>query len=142
MGYIFCRISFGGIMSCANIVYNKIDSFQDLFFAPVEKATDLRDVCLYKDKCKEGIWSRLLFIAQVVVSLVAIPLSFLAALLLSFPFSFFPGNIGPCHAAKMVFIYPLIHLSYIPSCLIAAFAPHSWEYLSPSKELIEWLFNP
>lgn len=124
---------------CKNI-YETIGEGVVYLGYPMGTARDLR-----ADSLKEGgtwmqsLGARALFVAQSIVSIVAIPLIILAALFM-LPLAWC-ADVGdtPCDVLKFLGKMSLVHLSAIPTSLIAALVPHSCEWSSPAKEVAECL---
>jgi hypothetical protein len=108
--------------------------------SPLEKALDLRKNSNQED-CAWGkaLGARALFLAQAIVSIVAIPFFLLAALFV--PLLVLCSD-GSKEALKTAFglgkMMPF-HLSIIPTSLFAAFLPHSLEWISPMKQTLQCL---
>jgi hypothetical protein len=110
------------------------------FCSPMEEACTLRD----KTNSKDGTWgqaigARGLFIAQAIASIVALPILLLAAIFTPALALCIEGKENAWELLKAIARTEILHLSLIPTALIAAFAPHSAKCLSPTKEVIECL---
>lgn len=102
-----------------------------MFF--VAEALPMRENSLKEENGCQGLGARAHFLAQVIASIAAIPLLFLGTLLLA-PFALCLGEEGDTwNVLKSGAQLELVHLSLIPTCLIAAFAPHSYEWEQPTE---------
>jgi hypothetical protein len=83
--------------------------------------------------------ARGLFLAQIICSIVALPLTLIATipivLIVSVSEGVKKGREELIEMAK----YEVEHLAAIPTSLIAAFVRHSSEWLSPSREVRKWV---
>jgi hypothetical protein len=126
-------------MSIVNNSHPISDAVISLFRYSVglmEKAEELRNETNREDGTwGQAIGSRGLYIAQVVASIVALPIFLLAAIFAPALALCIEGKEDAWKALDVIGRIELFHLSVIPTALIAAFAPHSAMWNSPAKEV-------
>jgi hypothetical protein len=102
-------------------------------------ASQNRNIAVEKEDGCKGLQARAYFVAQMIVSIAALPLLFLGTLLLA-PLALCLGKKGDAWAMLQAGAgLELLHLSLIPTCLIAAFAPHSAKCHQPFKAAFDCL---
>jgi hypothetical protein len=108
---------------------------------PMQKAMEFRSTSLQDEsiclEATQALGARALFIAQVIVSLIALPI-FLLGMFLVPPLQLCAKREGEVLAAATAFgKMCLVHLSIIPTALISACLPHSLECETPLRQAWE-----
>jgi hypothetical protein len=107
---------------------------------PIAKALNLRDASIEDNGTwGEALTARALFIAQAIVSLVAIPFTFLALLFAPALALCVEGKKAAGKLLKDLSGATLLNISFIPTGLISAFVPHSLEWKAPTLQVVKCL---
>jgi hypothetical protein len=120
------------------------ENYRNFFIIPGGSAIQARTE--YLDSVQQLNPSRILdaktrglFLTQVICSIVALPLTLIAAIATVLVVSGFEGAKKGKEELITMAKYEIRLLASIPTCLIAAFARHSSEWISPTQEVREWL---
>jgi uncharacterized membrane protein (UPF0136 family) len=124
------------------MITSACDTFFKYSFSPTKKANELREASI-KDNGTwgEALTARALFIAQAIVSLVAIPLVFLGLIFASALALCIEGKEAAVELAKYISFMSLLNIAVIPTSLISAFAPHSLQWEAPVAQVFQCLKN-
>jgi hypothetical protein len=118
------------------MIRNFCNESRKYFMAPSDMALELRNASIEEN----GTWgqalaARVLFVAQAIVSLVAIPLALLALLFIPPLALCIEGREAAYNLAKELMCSSLSHLSAIPTTLLAAVLPHSLTWNAPAVQV-------
>jgi hypothetical protein len=120
-----------------NAIEATIRLFTDPGAALIKEATELRTQSVKENSWVKDGKARLAFVAQAIVSIVATVFAILATILFSIAALCIEGRDAAWEILKGMTWITLIHASCIPTCFIAAFAKHSWDWQSPTHEIAE-----
>jgi len=121
------------------MISSSINTLLSYSLKPGVIAEDLRDAFLDDDRWEVGLGSRALYIAQVVTSIAAMPLAILAIIRISVLILCVEGKEAAMELFLSLAKLPILHLCAIPTCLIAAFVPHSLKWEWPAQQVLDCL---
>jgi hypothetical protein len=105
-------------------------------FLPSAASINLRDMANREDgTCIEWLGARVAFLAQAAASVAGTAFCLLAAIFAPPLILCSEGQNQAWNALTHLGKYTCLHLSLIPTSLIAAILPHPWNYFSPAEEL-------
>lgn len=123
----------------SNLMVSVVNNYFDWSQYPGNVASVLREEAVQEKNWAKDATARALFLAQVICSLVAVPLTFLGILLAMA--SLFCRAKTASMALMQLVVCELLHLAAIPTYLLAAMLPHSMNWDSPMKQLRQWMVN-
>jgi hypothetical protein len=108
------------------------------FIAPGKTALELRKASLEeKGTWGEALKARALFIAQAIVSIVAVPLALLALIFVAPLVLCTEGKEAAHKLLKELSFTILGHITTIPTALLAAVVPHSLKWQAPASQAVQ-----